>query len=198
MNAMNTVRWLSLAALSMLCIWPALAQERIYRCGNAYTNKPDGTSHRGCVPLEGGNITTVRGTTPQRDSTAGSPSAASRAPLTAAATTAPRASQVVAASAAPRTGAERVDVGAQRARDSDARAILDAELRRAQERLAEAQKAYANGEPEKLGAESRNHQRYLDRVTELKATVTRAQADVDSLRRELARFGASLNASAAP
>lgn len=99
---------------------------------------------------------------------------------------------------APRTGAERVDVGAQRARDSDARAILDAELRRAQERLAEAQKAYASGEPEKLGAESRNHQRYLDRVTELKATVTRAQADVDSLRRELARFGASLNASAAP
>jgi hypothetical protein len=48
--------------------------------------------------------------------------------------------------------------------------------------------AYNNGEPERLGNEA-NYQRYLDRVERLKADVERAQADVDGLRRELARTG---------
>lgn len=189
MHAMNPVRWLSLAALLLVCAWPAQAQERIYRCGNAYTNIPDGT--RGCVLHEGGNITIVRGTVPQRVSPTTKEASAATP------TTAPRPARPGAAPAAQRSG-ERVDASAQRARDSDARTILEAELRRAQERLVEAQKAYANGEPEKQGIESRDHQRYLDRVAERKAALTRAQVDVDSLRRELARFGASLNASATP
>ena len=82
-----------------------------------------------------------------------------------------------------------MDNAAQRARDSDARAILEAELRKAEERLAEAKKAYANGEPEKQGIESRNYQRYLDRVAELKAAVTRAENDVAGIKRELDRLG---------
>ena len=82
-----------------------------------------------------------------------------------------------------------MDNGEQRARDSDARAILEAELRKAQERLTAAQKAYANGAPEKEGIEGRNHQRYLDRVAELKASVARAEGDVAGIQRELARFG---------
>jgi phage shock protein A len=76
----------------------------------------------------------------------------------------------------------------QRARDSDAQAVLQAELRRAETRLREAKAAYNNGEPERLGNEA-NYQRYLDRVERLKADVERAQADVDGLRRELARTG---------
>jgi hypothetical protein len=134
--------------------------------------------------MQGGNITIVQGTTPQRSNETRSPSAAARSsPST----------------AAPRSSTERVDSAAQRARDSDARAILEAELRKAQERLAQAQKEYANGEPEKQGIESRNYQRYLDRVAELKAAVDRAQGDVDGIRRELARFngGASATGSAA-
>jgi hypothetical protein len=191
MIKLNPVRWLSAAALALL-FWglPAQAMERIYRCGNAYTNIPSGSLQRRCVLLEGGNITTVRGTVPQRAAAAIAPSAAS-APSERRGTSA-------AASPAPRSSGERVDAAAQRARDSDARAILETEMRRAQERLAEAQKAYAQGAPEKQGIESRHPQRYQDRVAELKATVARAQADVDSLRRELGRFGASLNASAAP
>lgn len=86
-----------------------------------------------------------------------------------------------------------MDNAAQRARDADARAILETELRRAEERLAEAQKAYANGEPEKQGIESRNYQRYLDRVAELKAAVARAESDVAGLRRELQRLGPAAN-----
>ena len=74
------------------------------------------------------------------------------------------------------------------ARDADARAILETELRRAEARLVDAKKAYANGEPEKQGIESRNYQRYLDRVAELKDAVTRAENDVAGIRRELQRL----------
>jgi hypothetical protein len=154
-------------------VLPAFAQERIYRCGNEYTNNADLAKNRGCKVMEGGNITIVQGTQPQ--------AAATARPTTGA--------------AAPRS-APRNDSAEQRARDSDARQILEAELRRAQERLAQAQKAYANGQPEKEGIEGRNHQRYLDRVAELKAAVNRAETDVSGLQRELSRLGGTPSASA--
>ena len=144
------------------------AQGNIFRCGNEYTNDAQVAKARGCTPMQGGNITIVEGT-----------------------------KVVPAARATPaatvRSGGERVDSAAQRARDSDARAILEAELRKAEERLAQARKEYANGEPEKQGIESRNYQRYLDRVAELKAAVGRAESDVASIQRELGRVGVSPN-----
>ncbi|MFC3685354.1 hypothetical protein [Hydrogenophaga luteola] len=147
-----------------------MAQERIYRCGNEYTNNATVAKAQGCKLMEGGNITVIQGPAPQA------------APRSASSPAAPR-------------SAPRNDSAEQRARDSDARQILEMELRKAEERLAQAQKAYANGQPEKEGIESRNHQRYLDRVAELKAAVSRAEADVNGLRRELARMG---GAPAAP
>lgn len=167
------------AALACVC-FSALAQERIYRCGNEYTNDAELAKSRGCKLLDGGNITIIQGTAP--------PSL----PKPAAVATRPAAS---APAPAARSSGERVDSTEQRARDSDARTILEAELRKAQDRLAQAQKAYANGAPEKEGIESRNHQRYLDRVAELKAAVTRAEADVAGIQRELARFGAAGSAA---
>ena len=151
------------AGVVLLCSLPAQAQERIYRCGNEYTNNAQVAKSRNCTPMEGGNITIVEGTKP-------SPAARSTP------------------AAAPRSGNDRVDPAAQRARDSDAKAILETELRKAEERLAQARKEYANGEPEKQGIESRNYQRYLDRVAELKAAVARAESDVAGLQRELARL----------
>lgn len=152
--------------LSVAVAWclPSLAQERIYRCGNEYTNNATVAKAQGCKLMEGGNITVIQGPAPQA------------APRSASSSTAPR-------------SAPRNDSAEQRARDSDARQILEMELRKAEERLAQAQKAYANGQPEKEGIESRNYQRYLDRVAELKASVGRAEADVSGLRRELARMG---------
>lgn len=154
------------------CLHPVMAQERIYRCGNEYTNNATVAKAKGCKPMEGGNITIIQGTAPQA---------------------APRAAQ---SSSAPKA-APRNDSSEQRARDSDARQILETELRKAEDRLAQAQKAYANGQPEKEGIESRNHQRYLDRVAELKTAVTRAEGDVNGLRRELSRMGGA-PAPAAP
>lgn len=179
MKPTPAIRWLA-ASAAALCLVQAQAQERIYRCGNEYTNNAEVAKSRGCTLMEGGNITIVQGTTPQRSTETRPPSA----------TSTPRSTP----STSPgRTSTERVDSAAQRARDSDARAILEAELRKAEERLAQAQKEYANGEPEKQGIEGRNHQRYLDRVAELKAAVARAQSDVEGIRRELGRLSGGAN-----
>jgi hypothetical protein len=79
----------------------------------------------------------------------------------------------------------------QRSKDADARFILEAELRKAQSRQAELLKEYNNGEPEKMGVESRNHQKYLDRIQEMKANIQRNEADIASIRREIGRLGAA-------
>jgi len=49
---------------------------------------------------------------------------------------------------------------------------LKTNLRREEGRLADLQREYNNGEPERRGDE-RNYQRYLDRVAELKAGIAR-------------------------
>ena len=90
-------------------------------------------------------------------------------------------------SAASRPADSRVDPGEQRARDSDARRILEAELRREEDKLAQLKREYNNGEPERLGSE-RNYQRYLDRVAELKAGIARKEADIGAIRRELSKL----------
>lgn len=169
----STIRWMAIF-MAGLGLTQVHAQERIYRCPGTpveYINNAEQARSRGCTLMQGGNITVIEGTRPQP----ASPSTPRRSP----------------AASPARDGAERVDSAAQRARDSDARAILETELRRAQERLAEAQKAYAGGEPEKQGIEGRNHQRYLDRVAELKEAVGRAESDVAGIRRELGRLPAA-------
>jgi hypothetical protein len=168
--AVDPLRMCAVVA-AVACLSPAVAQERIYRCGNEYTNNATVAKAKGCKPMEGGNITIVQGTSPQ-------------------AASAPKAAPSSAAKPAPRN-----DSAEQRARDSDARQILEAELRKAEQRLAQAQKAYANGQPEKEGIESRNHQRYLDRVAELKEAVARAESDVGGLKRELGRMGGAPQSS---
>ena len=182
---MQKSRWIGLSmtlvGVAALFVAPAQAQERVYRCEGKpveYINNPEVAKTRGCKLMEGGNITIVQGTAPQ----------ASSAPR---ASTAPRSTPT-----ASRSANDRIDATAQRQRDSDARAILEAELRKAEERLTLARKEYANGEPEKQGIESRNYQRYLDRVAELKATVARAESDVEGIRRELGRLPGSSSAAA--
>jgi hypothetical protein len=71
--------------------------------------------------------------------------------------TAPAAGGVGSGGVPARPGEARVDPAAQRARDSDARRILADELKREEERLAQLQKEYNNGEPERRGDE-RNFQ----------------------------------------
>lgn len=153
---------------------PLQAQQKIYRCGNEYTNQPGNAQARNCRLVEGANLTVVEGLRPPQ------PAAVAAAP----ASVGPSAAPVVGA----RTEAEQVSGTEQRARDNDARAILTAELRKAEARWQEARAAYNNGQLDKQGDEFRNHQRYLDRVESLRAQVLRAEADVAGIKRELARL----------
>lgn len=147
-----------------------LAQDRIYRCGNEYTNNATDAQGRGCKLVEGGNVTVVQGTKPTAAATGGS--------------------NPVRVANAPQSGA-RVDPGEQRARDNDARGILESELKKAEARHAELLREYNNGEPEKRGDEARNYQKYLDRVAELKASLARNNSDIAGIKRELGRAGAA-------
>lgn len=150
-------------------------QERVYKCdNNVYTNNPQDPRVQGCKPMDGANVTVVQGTRPV---------AAPASPGANGASSSGGAS----ASAASRP---RVDGADQRARDNDARQILETELKKAEARQAELLKDYNNGEPEKLGAEMRNHQKYLDRVAELKAAIARNESDMAGIRRELGRLPA--------
>ncbi len=156
--------FLAIAANSLA----AMAQSQIYRCGNEYLNDAALAVARGCQVVEGGNVTVVPGTR-----------------------VSPTEASVPVRSVQRRTGSNTrptSDPAAQRARDSDARSILLAELTSAENRLAEQQKEYNNGQPEKLDAEKSNPQRYLDRVNELKEGVNRYTADIAGLKREIARL----------
>jgi hypothetical protein len=148
-------------------------QERVWRCGNEYTNNATIAQQRGCKIMEGGNVTVVQGSRPVAASAAGSSSssgsAAARAPA----------------------GSPRVDGADQRARDGEARSVLESELKKAEERQAQLLKEYNGGEPEKQGSEARNYQKYLDRVAEMKAELARNESDIAGIRREIGRLPAN-------
>ena len=164
---MNIALWLAMCAA--VFSGPGQAQQAIYRCGNEYTNTVSDPAARGCKLIEGTNVTVV-------------PAVRLPAPVSAS-----RASAATASTATPSFAGQRVDAGEQRARDADARQILNAELKKAEARQSELQREYNNGEPERRGDETRNYQKYLDRVAEIKANLARNESDMASIRRELAR-----------
>jgi hypothetical protein len=168
---------LIIPVLAVVLAANSYAQARIWRCGNTYTNDKAEAQTKSCKVVEGGNVTVVEGTKPNGGVRV--------------ATAPPTASPTPAASPA----GQRIDSGEQRARDADARAILEAELKKAEARHAELLKEYNNGEPEKLGPEHRNHQKYLDRVAELKTNIARNESDIAGLKRELGRASASATAT---
>ena len=149
------------------------AQDRIYRCGNEYTNNAQQAKERGCKLVEGGNVTVVQGTRP----------ASAAAPAAGGGAAAP-------SSATSPANAPRVSNNEQKSRDSDARAILESELRKAETRHAELLKEYNNGAPERNALDLRNPQRYTERTAELKASLARSESDIAGIKREIARLPA--------
>ena len=136
----------------------------MYRCpGNDYKNTISAkeAERLGCKRIEGAPVTVIQMTKP-RGAAGAVPSAAN-------------------------ASAVRVDPVAQRARDSDARRILEGELRAEEEKLALMQKEFNNGQPERQGDE-KNFQKYLDRVNDIRAAIARKQADVAALQREIKKL----------
>jgi hypothetical protein len=169
MRCMTTMR--PLAALLLLLAGSAAAAQTatVYRCPGPpieYTDQitDKEAKARNCRTIENAPITIV--SPPKPRPVAGAPNGA-----------------------ASRPADSKVDPSAQRARDSDARRILEAELKKEEEALAALQKDFNNGEPERRGDE-RNYQRYLDRVEEMKSAIARKLADVAAIKRELAKLPA--------
>lgn len=169
----NLCRALGALVCSAVLASAAWSQDRIYRCGNEYTNNVSQAKERNCKLVEGGNVTVLQGARPSNPAAA--PAAARSTP---------------AASASP-AGAPRVASNDQRARDSDARAILESELRKAEARLAELKTEYNDGAPQRTALELRNPQLHMERTADLKARLARAESDVSGIRRELGRTAPS-------
>ena len=160
--------WLAtmLTAMLGMAAGQASAQGEVYRCPgppvlytDAMTAKE--AADKGCRSIEGTPISVIAPIKP-------------RAPAT----------------ASPVPGGQgdlKVDGKDQRVRDDDRRRILEQELRDAEAKLAKVQQEYNNGQPERRGDE-RNYQKYIDRTTELKASVSRQEADVQAIKRELAKL----------
>ena len=134
----------------------------MWRCpGNEYNNTLSAKEARdkGCKTIEGAPITVIQGPKPR-----------------------------AAATPAPSSGpaGTKVDPADQRARDSDARRILEAELKREDDRLATMKTEYAGGQPERQGNE-KNYQKYLDRVADMKSAIGRKESDIAALKREIAK-----------
>ncbi len=153
----------SLPLLLLFCAFGSEAQDRIYRCGNEYTNTVARERLGECVLISGANVTVVPAL--KTPSSTGASNSVQGKPAN------------------------------QRAKDVDARTILESELSKARVRKLELSAEYNHGEPEKLGSETRNNQKYLDRVADIKAKIQSNDADIASISRELARINGSLNAS---
>lgn len=158
-------RWLIAGLLSAIA-GGASAQAVVYRCPGPPVLYTDALSakeaaDKGCRSIEGAPVTVV------------SPVRPKAAPAT--------------SSASGTQGEVRVDTREQRARDSERRRVLEQELREAEERLKVSQQEYGNGQPERRGDE-RNYQKYLDRVAELKASITRQESDIQAIKREIAKL----------
>ncbi|HEY1131633.1 MAG TPA: hypothetical protein VGF12_19655 [Roseateles sp.] len=157
-----------LAPLFVLASLGAQAQGTVYRCPGPpvlYTDALSAkeASEKGCRTIEGTPITVLQTPKP-RPSTA-----------------------TAAATEGARSGDGRIEAGQQRARDDERRQVLQTELRQAEERLANAQRDFSNGQGERRGDE-RNYQKYLDRMAELKDNIARYEADVQALKREISKL----------
>lgn len=144
---------------------PAGSQERIYRCGNEYTNSAAIAKQRNCQVVDGGHVTVVHSHRVNASSKAST--------------------NEVKPASNPRS--VHVDSGQQKARDSDARAILQAELQKAQDKLNALMAEFNDGNPHKSALELRNPQVFNERLEALKASIARQESDVAGIQRELSR-----------
>ncbi|HZV92748.1 MAG TPA: hypothetical protein VFF72_05990 [Caldimonas sp.] len=157
------------ALLAAMLVGPGVARAQAsasegsvtYRCpGNDYKNTISAkeAERLGCKKLEGVPITIIQTSRPRQASPAGAGSSNAR-----------------------------VDPQAQRARDTDARRILEQELKSEEDRLAGLKKDFNNGQPERHGNEQ-NYQKYVDRVADLSAAIARKEGDIAAIKREIQKL----------
>lgn len=164
---LRTARHL-LPALLLAQLGGVSAQTVVYRCPGPPVLYTDALSakeaqEKGCRTIEGAPVTVLQPV--RRPSLPASGAASSNA----------------------RPNEVKVESQQQRGRDNERRAVLQSELRDAESKLNTLKAEYNNGTPERRG-EERNYQKYLDRVAELKANITRQEADIEALKREISKL----------
>lgn len=159
-------KFVGLAALAWLGVVSTQAQAAgstsVYRCPGHPVLYTDAIStkeakEKGCKLLEGEPVTVIQGFKPR-----------------------------AAANVPERAASARVDPADQRARDSDARRILEDELKREDERLASMKADFNNGQPGREPGEN-NNLKYSARVATMKTAIERKEGDIAALKRELAK-----------
>ncbi|WP_146187771.1 hypothetical protein [Limnohabitans sp. T6-5] len=140
----------------------AQAQEGVYRCGQEYTNAPRDKSR--CQLLNPQAVTVIEGTRP----TLGG---------------------ATAATADDRTKMEpsKAEGAAQKDRDAQGRTIVATELEKTRQQHAQLLQEYKQGESVQWKSETREQAQQQERMAKLKAAIERAERDMESLQRELAR-----------
>lgn len=156
----------------LLLLSPMLAQAQgvVYRCPGPPVLYTDALSAKeaeakGCKSIEGAPVSVLQAPRRAAPAAMGAPQAQP---------------------ATPASG-NRVEPQLQKQRDNERRQVLETELRQAEARLAELQREYQGGNPERRGDE-RNYAKYQERVAELKAAIGRQEADVAALKRELSKL----------
>ena len=149
------------AGLCAAAAFPAWSAEgsTMWRCpGNEYNNTLSAkeAKDKGCKTIEGAPITIIQSVKPRAPAATSGPSGT------------------------------KVDPAEQKARDNDARRILEGELKREEDRLAAMKTEYNNGQPERQGNE-KNYQKYIDRVADMKSAIDRKESDIAALKREIAK-----------
>jgi hypothetical protein len=165
-----------------LVVWAgqSAAQGTVFRCkGNEYVASVKDSKNGDCKLLEGGNVTVVQGTRPNSN--------ASAAPVKVASASPPSSSN----------GSSRNDSAEQKTRDSDSRSILESELKKSENKLAELLKEYNSGEPDRGALDIKMPQRYIERVAEMKASIARLSSDIEGIKRELGRNQGSTSSNTA-
>lgn len=157
------------ALFLLLALAGGAAHAQVYRCPGPpvlYTDAltPKEAQDKGCRTIEGTPITVLQTGRPRPAVASAASGAAARTP-----------------------GDGRVDPAQQKSRDDERRKVLETELRASEQRLADLQREYQGGQPERRGDE-RNYQKYLDRVAELKAGIARQEADIQALKREIGKL----------
>jgi hypothetical protein len=142
-----------------------LASDTVYKCGDTFTNDAAQAKREKCPLLEGGAVVTIPSPLQQK---AAAVTQKKSTDLSKASTLK---SQQLKLLSKPQRSAD------QQARDHDAKAIIQSELKKTEAQLVDFRKQYA-------GLSS---QQDLERKLEVKQKIARAEADVVSLKRELQR-----------
>lgn len=162
------VRAVPLLAAGLMAHTLAQAQTTVYKCVDErgrveFTD----TAKRGCKPLD---LPGFIAAPPMRS-----------------APTPPRAANAPTLGSPAPASFPRVSSAEQRARDDDRRGILNEELRAEEKKLAELKRDFNNGEPERQGNE-KNYAKYQERVGQMRDDISRAERNIEALKREIANI----------